>query len=91
MVHTSREELERLAELRAERFRPSREDREGSRAPRIVGDGRDTAAAPPGPPEQPRALRDRSRLPRVYLDARRRLRERLSTSETSTDAHSTRI
>jgi hypothetical protein len=73
MVHTSREELERLAELRTVAGRDVSPPAE--------------ADACPGPTVTPPvehlpAQRDRSRLPSVYLDARRRLRERLEGAGT---------
>lgn len=85
-MHTDRDDLERLAERLAERATPSDvSEAEFGFTHTPVDDFAPAAPVaraeePSRPPEQLPALRDRSRLPRVYLEARRRLRERLESA-----------
>jgi hypothetical protein len=77
VMHTPREDLERLAEQRREPYwwddlQPSSKLDEGSAV-----DLQPSVNLTEGKAADREGSRDRSRLPKVFLDARRRLRERL--------------
>jgi hypothetical protein len=80
MAFTPRDEIERLVERLADTIAPADDDQiahadEPATGASIATPAHDAPAAP--------ERRDRSQLPPVYLEARRRLRERLEQKSTS--------